>query len=115
MTQLKFDFSKPAVVPAPGENNDYHQVPVTQRQLDYARRIAKRRGVKVPEMALVDRKTLSRWIDAQDRKAGSAFTRYPSSKQVAFAERLARMKRRSVPDECFKDKALMARWIDSNL
>ncbi|MFC3612706.1 hypothetical protein ACFORG_02945 [Lutimaribacter marinistellae] len=96
-----------------GPGNDYHLLPVTERQLQYARAIAKRRSLSIPIEAQRDRRTLSAWIDSQTVGA-SRFGRYPSGKQVAFAERIARLKRRQVPPECFRDKTLMSDWIDRN-
>lgn len=98
-----------------GSSNDYHHIPVTEKQLAYARKIAARTGAVLPWDAQQDRRVLSDWID-QHRKAmeTSRFLAYPSSKQVAFAERLARIKRREIPQECFRDRVLMSRWIDAN-
>ena len=96
--------------------NDYHQLPVSHKQLRFARQIAARAHLSLPEDVTQDRRAMSAWIDthlAQQERV-SAFSRYPSSKQVAFAERIARIKRRDVPRECFRDKGLMSRWIDSN-
>lgn len=98
-------------------SNDYHQLPVTEKQLSFARAIALASGQQLPDEALADRRALSRWID---RNRGSArrdeggFAAYPSSRQVAYAEKIARLKRRAVPPECFRDRALMSKWIDSN-
>jgi len=94
---------------------DYHILPATQKQQQFARVIAERRKMAVPEDVLTDRQRLSAWIEANKAKREETkWDRYPSSKQVAFAERIARIKRRSVPPECFRDKGLMSRWIDSN-
>ena len=96
--------------------NDYHYVPITEKQLTYARQIAQRAGVVLPWDAQCDRYALSRWIDRNKvaRPAGK-LANYPSSKQVGFAERIARMKRSEVPQECFRDRTLMSKWIDANL
>ncbi len=100
----------------PLQSNDYHQLPVTEKQLSFARSIAQRSGVVLPWDVQQDRHSLSRWIDRNQGKQPetSPFDAYPSSKQVAFAERIARYKRSEVPHECFKDKGLMSRWIDCN-
>ena len=97
------------------QTNDYHRLPVTEKQLSFARQIAQRTGQVLPWEAQQDRQALSRWID-QHRgvPSPSKFANYPSSKQVAFAERIARYKRSQVPQECFRDRSLMSRWIDSN-
>ena len=87
-------------------------LPPTQKQLDFARAIARRLDRAIPRTELEDRRALSKWIDAH--KAGGASAPGATSKQVAFAEKLARIKRRAIPDECFKDADLMSRWIDLN-
>lgn len=99
-------------------SNDYHRLPVSDKQLRFAQQIATGLGKPVPEAARNDRRALSAWIDENRLQAtlnAGRFASYPSSKQVAFAERIARMKRRTVPDECFRDRQMMSRWIDSNL
>lgn len=98
------------------QSNDYHRLPVTGKQLIFARQIAQRSGITLPLDVQNDREALSGWISAhKDRPQGGRFSNYPSSKQVAFAERIARLKRRNVPDECFRDRGLMSKWIDHNL
>ena len=92
---------------------DAPALPVTPRQVAYARALAARNQTVLPCDAQQDRRTLSAWINAQAKLRPAPDTR-PSSKQVAFAERIARIKRRSVPDECFRDRGLMAKWIDGN-
>ena len=97
-------------------SNDYHQVPVTEKQLTYARQISTRSGVVLPREVQQNRYALSRWIDTHKiAKPTGPFSNYPSSKQVGFAERIARMKRREVPQECFRDRTMMSKWIDANL
>jgi hypothetical protein len=114
--QMTFDFSAPRTVAAAGDSNDYHRLPVSEKQLRLARQIAARNRIAVPDAALSDRTRLSQWIEDNKTRGATAsrFGNYPSSKQVAFAERIARIKRRAVPEECFKDRTLMSRWIDSN-
>lgn len=98
------------------DQNDYHRLPASEKQVMYARSLSGRSGMALPENVEQDRRALSAWIDkAKVAPPKSKFSNYPSSKQVAFAERIARMKRRTVPQECFKDRQLMSRWIDSNL
>ncbi|HBS51093.1 MAG TPA: hypothetical protein DEA05_13890 [Rhodobacteraceae bacterium] len=97
-------------------SNDYHRLPVTEKQLAYARKIAARASLAIPDEVCADRRAMSAWIDAHrpqsvTRREGA---NHPSSKQVAFAERIARIKRRNVPPECFRDRTTMSRWIDSN-
>ncbi|SHF73620.1 hypothetical protein SAMN05444273_1114 [Litoreibacter ascidiaceicola] len=95
---------------------DQSELPATEKQIRFARRIALTGGIVLPWEAQVSRRSLSQWIDANAAvlNSPSEFSQYASSKQVAFAERIARIKRRQVPHECFKDRQLMSRWIDSN-
>lgn len=98
-------------------SNDYHQLPVSDKQMTFARRIAAQSNLRLPDEIRMDRRAMSAWIEAHKPRIPeqpSRFSNYPSSKQVAFAERIARIKRRGVPQECFKDKQLMSRWIDCN-
>ncbi len=91
---------------------DIQTLPPTEKQLAFARSLARRMETRIPRAELEDRRALSRWIDAH--KAVGARAPGATSKQVAFAERLARIKRRAIPDECFRDAGLMSRWIDAN-
>lgn len=88
-------------------------LPPTQKQLDYARAIARRLDEAIPHASLADRRALSRWIDHHKAHSNAAH-HGATSRQVAFAEKLARIKRRAIPNECFKDAKLMSRWIDAN-
>jgi hypothetical protein len=90
-------------------------IPVTPKQIAYARSLALRNQTLLPWEVQQDRRSLSAWIEAQAQlKPVSGMDRLPTSKQVAFAEKLARIKLRAVPDECFRDKGLMSKWIDGN-
>jgi hypothetical protein len=96
-------------------SNDYHRLPITEKQMAYARQIAASKGEALPGSALQDRAALSDWISENRAPLSeSRFSNYPSSKQVAFAERIARIKRREVPRDCFQDRLRMSKWIDSN-
>lgn len=88
-------------------------LPPTQKQLDFARAIARRLDMAIPRDNLENRRALSRWIDNHKPKASSGGPG-ATSRQVALAEKLARLKRRAIPDECFRDASLMSRWIDAN-
>ena len=88
-------------------------LPVTQKQMVYARTLAIKNQVVLPWEAQQDRRALSQWIDEQVKSPAVVDNR-PTSKQAAFAERIARIKRRNVPDECYRDRELMLRWINSN-
>ncbi|MFA3916853.1 hypothetical protein [Ruegeria hyattellae] len=94
--------------------NDYHLLPVTDRQMQFATAIAARAALEIPPEARRDRRRMSEWISADQGRGASPFDNYPSGKQVSFAERLSRQKRRPIPHECFRDKSLMSNWIDRN-
>ena len=95
-------------------SNDYHLLPVTDRQMRYARAIAQQSALEIPVEAQRDRQSMSAWISAHKPDDPSPFANYPTGKQVAFAERISRSKRRPIPSECFRDKQMMSRWIDQN-
>ncbi|MDX1742019.1 MAG: hypothetical protein R3186_00265 [Ruegeria sp.] len=97
-----------------GPSNDYHLLPVTDRQMQYAHAIAKQSALDIPVEAQRDRKSMSAWISAHKPHDPSPFANYPTGKQVAFAERISRSKRRPIPSECFRDKSAMSMWIDRN-
>lgn len=93
---------------------DEQTLPVTEKQLAYARKLALRNQVVLPWDAQRDRRALSRWIRVQAALRPAERPDTPSARQVAFAERLARLKRRAVPEECLRNRGMMARWIDGN-
>ncbi|WP_170467330.1 hypothetical protein [Ruegeria arenilitoris] len=97
-----------------GPSNDYHLLPVTDRQMRYARAIAQQSALEIPVEAQRDRRSMSAWISAHKPVDPSPFANYPTGKQVAFAERISRTKRRPIPSECFRDKQAMSLWIDHN-
>lgn len=97
-----------------GPSNDYHLLPVTDRQMRFARAIAEKSALEIPVEARRDRRSMSAWISAHKPHDPSPFANYPTGKQVAYAERIARIKRRQVPAECFRDKTMMSAWIDRN-
>ncbi|MFY2824389.1 hypothetical protein [Ruegeria sp. MALMAid1280] len=97
-----------------GPTNDYHLLPVTDRQMRYARAIAEQSALDIPVEAQRDRRSMSAWISAHKPDDPSPFANYPTGKQIAFAERISRSKRRPIPSECFRDKQMMSRWIDHN-
>lgn len=83
-------------------------LPVTPKQIAFAKALALKNQTLLPWEIQRDRSRLSAWINQQAKAQPSSL---PSSKQVAFAERIAHIKRISVPDEAFRDRGLMTRWI----
>ena len=96
-------------------SNDYHVLPVTEKQLQFARVVSERTGKPLSEDIQHDRQALSAWIsENKEAPSGDRFGNYASSKQVAFAERIARLKHRTLPRACIQDRSLMSKWIDCN-
>lgn len=89
-------------------------LPITQKQLAFARSLALRNAAVLPWEAQQDRRALSEWIDVQKRMTPAGLD-CPSSKQVAFAEKIARRKRTAVPEHCFKSREEMTRWISRHI
>ena len=89
-------------------------LPITQKQLAFARSLALRNAAILPWDVQQDRRALSQWIDGQKRMPPAGIDS-PSSRQVAFAEKIARRKRTSVPEHCFKSREEMTRWISRHV
>ena len=65
-----------------------YALPVTPKQIAYARSLALRNQTLLPWEVQQDRRSLSAWIEAQAQlKPVSDMDRLPTSKQVAFAEK----------------------------
>ena len=64
-----------------GPSNDYHLLPVTDRQMRYARAIAEQTALEIPVEAQRDRKSMSAWISAHKPEDPSPFANYPTGKQ----------------------------------
>lgn len=100
---------------SPNVNTPADHLPITQKQIAFARKLALQNQVVLPWDVQQDRKSLSLWIDAQVKISATRDNSRPTSKQVAFAERIARAKRRTVPDEYYRDREMLSRWITSNM
>ena len=104
----------------PAERPDYASLPPlrpTDRQLQYAEKIANSAGITLPRDARLDRADLSRWIEANRHRIARSkrvADNLPTARQIAWAERIARGRKRSIPDEYYKNRELLAKWIDSN-
>lgn len=100
---------------AVNSTNDYHQIPATSRQLEFANALARKSGQDLPHTVQEDRRMLSAWIEEQlELIAQSRTLSLPSAKQISFAERISRSRNRPIPYECFQDRKLLSRWIDRN-
>ena len=104
----------------PAERPDYASLPPlrpTDRQLQYAERIANSAGIALPGDARLDRADLSRRIEANRHRIARlkrVADNLPTARQIAWAERIARGRKRSIPDEYYKSRELLAKWIDAN-
>ncbi len=104
----------------PAERPDYASLPPlrpTNRQLQYAGKIAASAGIALPKDVQLDRADLSRWIEANRHRMArskSVEGSLPTARQTAWAERIARGRKRSIPEECYKSRELLAKWIDAN-
>lgn len=81
---------------------DNYDLP-TERQLDYARRIAAERGMTLSAAALSSRKACSDWIDRVP----------PSPKQVQFAKAIAERRGLELPPEVLTKKRTCEMFLDS--
>lgn len=104
----------------PAERPDYASLPPlrpTDRQLQYAEKIAASARIMLPKDVQHDRADLSRWIEANRHsmtRSKCVADNLPTARQIAWAERIARGRKRSIPDECYKSRELLAKWIDAN-
>ncbi|MYG25168.1 MAG: hypothetical protein F4213_03980 [Boseongicola sp. SB0677_bin_26] len=104
----------------PAERPDYVSLPPlrpTDRQLQFARRIAASAGIALPRDAQQDRAELSCWIEANRHRMTRSTCvpdNLPTARQIAWAERIARGRKRTIPDEYYKSRKLLANWIDAN-
>lgn len=82
----------------------------SDKMLEFAKRIATKVGVKVPNEVMTDWDACKQFID--DNKEAAM---RPSEKQIAFANRIAQEKGVSVPEEALKDGRELSKWIDENM
>ena len=104
----------------PAERPDYASLPPlrpTDRQLQFAEKIAALSGIALPKDVQLDRANLSRWIEANRHRmarSNCVADNLPTARQIAWAERIARGRKRSIPEECYRSRDLLAKWIDAN-
>ncbi|MXX88485.1 MAG: hypothetical protein F4213_18410 [Boseongicola sp. SB0677_bin_26] len=104
----------------PAERPDYASLPPlrpSDRQLQYAGKIAASAGIALPKDVQLDRAGLSRWIEANRHRIAHSkrvADKLPTARQIAWAERIARGRKRNIPEECYKSRELLAKWIDAN-
>lgn len=83
-----------------------------EKQLAFARSIAERSGVPLPEAATKDARSLSAWID---KTKGSAPPRAPTDKQLGLARRLAEENDIDLPANAQTDMTACSAFIDKHM
>lgn len=81
----------------------------SEKQIDFATRIAAKLGIEVPDEVLASRTECSAFIE-QHREAAMR----PSEKQLNFAQRVAKDKGLTIPPEALNDGRALSAWIDEN-
>lgn len=81
----------------------------TDKMLEFAKSIAKKVGVRVPDEVMTDFDACKAFIDANKDTAMR-----PTEKQVSFAESIAKRKGVSVPPEVMANSKELSKWIDDN-
>lgn len=84
----------------------------SEKQIFFAKEIAKASGVELPKEAQEDRAELSKWIDANK---ASAPKKPPSAKQIGFAEKLAKEKKLEIPENLKSDWKVCSDFIEAAL
>jgi DNA topoisomerase-1 len=83
--------------------------PPTEKMLEYAKNIAKKLGIRVPDEVMVDGSACSKFIDANKNAALR-----PSDKQLTFAKAIAERKGVEIPDTALANGKELSKWIDEN-
>lgn len=90
---------------------------ISEKQLNFAQKVADSLGSEIPREVLNDKMELSKWIDSsldmlpKDQEGKAIFK--PSLKQIAFAERISQDAGVDIPIPCYKSSSEMARFIDT--
>jgi len=81
----------------------------SEKQLAFAKMIADKLKIELPENVLADRTACSQFIDANQATALK-----PSDKQLAYAQRIASEKNITIPDALLVNGRELSRWIDEH-
>lgn len=95
-----------------GEGGERAGSSPSEKQLAFARSVAERAGVPLPEAVQASGRDLSAWIDATLKKAPP---RPPSEKQLAFAQKLAEEAGADLPDAVRSDATACSAFIDKHM
>ena len=83
----------------------------SEKQKQFAGKIAQDSGIEIPIEAQESARALSKWIDAHKPKGT---IKAPSDKQIAFANSIAKRTNKTTPKEAMNDGAKLSKWIDQN-
>ena len=81
----------------------------SDKMLEFAKSIAKKVGVRVPDEVMADWDACKAFID-QNKDAAMR----PSEKQLSFANSIAQNKGLTIPEEVLANGKELSRWIDDN-
>lgn len=95
--------------PTMSENEQKRVSKPTDKMLDYAKTIAKKVGVRVPDEVMADFDECKSFIDAHKDAAMR-----PSEKQLSFANSIASNKGLTIPDDILANGRELSKWIDEH-
>lgn len=81
----------------------------TDKMLEYAKNIAKKVGVRIPDDVMADYEACKKFIDENKDAANK-----PSDKQVNFAKVIAERKGVAIPDAVLANGKELSAWIDAH-
>ncbi|MCC5609595.1 hypothetical protein LC612_23165 [Nostoc sp. CHAB 5834] len=81
----------------------------TDKMLDYAKKIATRLNIRVPDEVMTDFEVCKQFIDDNKDAANR-----PSDKQLSFANNIAETKGLTIPPEVQANGRELSKWIDEN-
>ncbi len=91
------------------ETNGQRASKPTDKMLEFAKSIAKRVGVRVPDEVMTDFDQCKQFIDSNKDAAMR-----PSDKQLNFANSIAERKGLTIPDEVLANGRELSKWIDDH-
>ncbi len=81
----------------------------TDKMLEFAKNIARRLSLELPENVMQEFDACRNFIDANKEQASR-----PTEKQLAFATRISQERGVELPADVLADSRAISRWIDEN-
>ncbi len=81
----------------------------TDKMLEFAKNVAKRIGVRVPDEVMTDFDACREFLDSNKEAAMR-----PSDKQLNFAKSIAERKGVDIPEEVLNNGRELSKWIDDH-